>query len=204
MVGGFPHVSLVIGNPHERGIEDALLVWSPDQPNYAAAIAQVVPDLAAGRFPRSLDTLPLRLEQTRCTLEEGEELLRLKNEGVIDWEWISKDSLTLYPERWSTRARYWIDRGIFGKKTAEVAQYVFEVFAGPSEHDWERIDATVVVLGTIMAHMGGWPFVPVHALVGGNISTLVIAPHFSRRGPNGIWVIRRSAIIQQEKTAYRS
>lgn len=191
LIGGFPHVSLIIGHPHEwEGFGEALMVWSPEQPDYAAAIAKVFPDQSAGRFPRPLDALPVRFEQIRCDLEQQEELLRLKNEMIIDWEWISKDSLTLHPERWSPRARFWLEHGIFGKKTSEVVQYVFEIFAGPSEFEWERIDATVVILGTIMVHMGCRPFVPVHALLEGDISTLVIAPHISRRGPNGLWVIR--------------
>lgn len=191
LLGRLHNVSLILGSPHDHeGFEDALLIWSPDQPDYAAAITRVTINDAAGRFPRSTDALPVRLEQTKCVFEELEELLRLKNEGRITWEWVDKDSLALHSQRWSPRARYWLDLGIFGRKTAEVAQYVFEVFAGINESEWERIDATVLKLGTIEVHIG-WPYVPIHRLVEGNISTLAIAPHFSRRGPNGLWIIRR-------------
>jgi hypothetical protein len=197
LLGKMPHVSLVVVYPSMSlsdfpAADGARLVWSQENPDYEDAIEKVTPEPSAGHFPRPTDALPVRFEQTRCTLEEGEELLRLKDEGIIAWEWLSKDILELHPERWCPRARIWLKKGLLGKKTSEVAQYIFEVFAEECTHEWEKMGPAEFTLGTVEAYVG-WPYVPIHRLVEGNISTLVIAPHFSRRGPNGLWFIRRGS-----------
>lgn len=204
LLGKLPHVSLGVVYPSMSlscfpAATGALLVWSQENPNYENAIAKVTPDPSAGHFPRPTDALPVRLDQTRCTLEEGEELLRRKDEGTIDWEWLSKDSLELHPERWCPRARHWLQKGLLGKKTAEVAQYLFEMYAGAPD-EWELRGPTEFALGTIEAYLGR-PFVPIHRLVERNISTLVIAPHFSRRGPNGLWIIQSAQCAGQSREA---
>ena len=201
LVGHAPDVRLYSGTPEKNSsgvsFPEARLVWSPAEPNWQAAISAITVDPSAARYSRRTDALPVRTEQLYLdNLDALEQLLDLKLNQVIDWVWLPADEISVRPETWSSDAREFADslRQQRGKKTHSVMQFVIQYH---EQYDncaiWDRSmfsDKSSFRVGGSQV-FAGRPPVQVELLNEIWCSSLVVAPHLSRRGPNGLWIISR-------------
>lgn len=131
VIGHAPDVRLYIGTPEKNSsgiaFPEDILVWPPTAPDWQAAISDIVADPSATRYARRNDELPLRPEQlyirNNATLDQ---LLDLKEGGLIEWKCIPADEINVQPEKCSDDAlefaKYLQNRR--GKKTQAVMQFV--------------------------------------------------------------------------------
>ena len=194
--GSTPDVRIYLGTPKANGsgldAPGAILIWDGPGHDWKASIGQIAEDPNATRFSRPLDSLPFRAEQLSVAPDELEELVEAAKQGIVKWAMsplpglLDEDQLGPSGERFMRRMSH------SGKKTRQVAAHVL-AYMRPREHwfgsrpNW---DGTNITWGGCEILMGN-PYVPVHWLDRLGVFELVIAPHISRRGPNGIWSIAR-------------
>jgi len=201
IIGRAPDVRLYIGTLEENtsGVTfpEAKLVWSSDAPGWKTAIDAIPVDLTATRYERSYDILPLRHEQIidygdEDTFEKIIDLLAKKN---LSSKWVPNREISVRSDEWSFAAKElfeYIQRWC-GKKTQEVMPFVIEWFKDNNGCDlWQhsynektrfRIGGAEVLVGR--------PCIDLTLLDSLSCSAIVIVPHLSRRGPNGLWVLSR-------------
>lgn len=192
--GVLPGVSCYTGTPERNSsavaFPEAVRVWTPGA-NWRQALALIKLDASAGHFARETDVLPLRPEQMGALKENLEQVVRLKADGVLDWRFLALDSIQPlespseaearvlgYTERWgkASRAlmqrilRYLHDRPLIRNRSVR----------GTSELDCSGVHISV-----------GRPSPFHHRLNELSCSRIVLVPHVSRRGPNGLWELVR-------------
>jgi hypothetical protein len=203
LFGSAPDTTLYVGTPDENSsyvvFPEACLIWSEDSPDWKANISAIACDAGAGRYARPTDRLPLRPEQMSTTLEELEQLLQLKGAQVLDWKFVDASDITLDPAAVeSTR----LLAECLGAKTRDALQLAASYFgAAGREGEWNPAtmnERTRFRCGGILL-LTAYPEIPVHHLENPFYDTLALVPHRSRRGPNGIWIIRRGPAHLVEK-----
>ncbi len=209
LVGRAPDVRLYSGTPKKNSsgvsFPEARLIWSPAKPDWQAAINAIPFNPSAARYSRRTDGLPVRTEQVYSeNPADLEELVDLKLNHVIDWVWISVDEIHVRPETWSSDASSFANylRRWRGKKTQAVMQFVIQYHEQCDKcaiwhKDMSRDKSRFCIGGTQV--FVGRPPVEVGWLNDISCSSLLIAPHLSRRGPNGLWIISRAANHPIEK-----
>jgi hypothetical protein len=199
ILGHSPDVRLYIGTPdkNDSGIAfpEARLVWSTDNNDWATAIDSIHPDPNAGRFLRPSDLLPVRQEQIVNYLEISEEILELKEKDIISWEWIQIENINVDINDWSNSAIKFFERIKMdaGKKTLDVMRIVISWLSFTESCDmWQNLFSEKCHFRNGGSEIFvGRPYVDLELLDSLSCSQLIIAPHLSRRGPNGLWVITR-------------
>ena len=192
-------VSLYLGTPTENSsgtaFPEALMIWTGAGSDWRGAIARIATDLTAVHFPRHTDRIPFRMDQLSCSLSELEELLTLYDQQLIRWQFVplgeidpigtlSEDELEL-----SKAVQFHC-----GKITRALLPHLITHFRQPTA--WTKpylrsgIKKTQFRIGGTKVLVGR-PAVPVQELDWLTTSELLIVPHQSARGPNGIWRIER-------------
>lgn len=193
-------VRLYIGRPeqNESGapIDDAVLIWSTSNRDWAKNMQAVKADPSAKRFTRKLDIIPLRKRQLGEKIERLEKLVDLKNSGMIDWEWLPFPDAVVEEKNWSDIARNFFQRvQRRGKKTIQVMKYIIDWF---ETHDpvyaWEFDNYSKVAFVINGNHVNvGQPIVDMRHIDEAFRYSLMLVPHITKRGPNGIWRIKRGS-----------
>ncbi len=203
VIGRSPDVRLYVGTPGKNtsgvAFPEAKLVWSPDAPDWNAAIAAIPPDPTATRFKRPHDVLPLRKEQIVDYGNEDvfEKIVELLEQNVLSSQWVSVSEINVQPDEWSAEAiEFFEDIQCWcGKKTQEVMPFVIEWFKKNNVCDlWRKEygEKTRFKIGGAEVLVGR-PYIDLTLLDFLSCSAIVIVPHLSRRGPNGLWMLSRGA-----------
>jgi len=199
LIQGARDVRLYVGKPEENNsgvpVEDALLVWSVSDRNWKKNIANIKPNSSAERFDRKIDALPLRSEQLYDKVDYLEKLVDLKNEDILDWSWAPITNFNLDTTHWSDTATsfYELLNGHSGKKTMEAMSFIidwFEVNDSIQTWNYDHSSQAAFTINGNFVHVGRPP-IDLRRLDHHSCSGLIIIPHITKRGPNGIWIIRR-------------
>lgn len=193
-------VRLYIGTPEKNSsraiLKDAVLIWSPGNRDWKANINDIKPDPTVKRYKRPTDVLPLRNEQLYTELEELENLIAQRKQGVLTWDWHPFQASAPCSDRWSPDGKSLLDRVSHrrtGKKICAALALVIDWFEknGPVQTwRWDDDSRAAFWVNGIRTHIGrptvyhGW-------LDHHSCSGMMLVPHLSSRGPNGIWHIRR-------------
>jgi hypothetical protein len=199
VIGNSRYVRTYIGTPQKNSsgatFDEAVLIWSKTSRDWKSNIRSIQSNPNATRYHRKHDELPLRPEQMQgYDLSILEKLVDLKNEGRLAWDWIAMNAITPKPEQWSKQAKSINDliARKCGIQTKLVMPFVIQWFEDfhrievwKSEYNSPvfRINGAAVIVGR--------PSIPISTLEGLSCSALILVPHLSKRGPNGLWVIRR-------------
>lgn len=209
IVGRFPDVVTYLGTPEENssniGFPEAVLIWSRESPDWEAALGRIQVDAAAGRFDRPHNVLPLRPEQFEY--DDLEELLALREQKIIAWEWVPIDVVEAVCGRIEDdpATQHFcrrLERSGRGKKSLDALRVAVAWFsAHTSPWSWDSVngDNTWIRMGGFDIMTGPRPYVCVKSLDSISCAGVAIISHISRRGPNGIWIIRRGAEHSLEK-----
>ena len=203
LFGATQDTSLYIGTPHLNtsnvAFPEARLVWAEDSHGWRANVAAIAVDPEAGRFARATDELPLRPDQLSTSLAQLDELLELRRGGVLEWEFVDAADVNEEPD---ALRRAGLREELYGAKTRDALQLAICHHASTRRGGkWMPLDASERTRfrcrGTLF--LTGFPPIPVYELDSPFYETLALAPHRSRRGPNGIWLIRRGPEHPVEK-----
>lgn len=192
-------VRLYVGKPEKNNsgvpVEDAVLIWSVSNRNWKKNVANVKPKTSAKRFVRKIDVLPLRSEQLYAEVDALEKVVDLKTEEILDWLWVPITDFDSDSKHWSETAVSFYKRlkHHCGKKTTKAMRSIIDWFEDNDRiQTWNYDDssrAAFTINGTFV-HVGR-PSIDHRCLDHHSCSALMLVPHFTKRGPNGIWIIRR-------------
>ncbi len=193
-----PDVRLYTGNPtsNSSGVAfpDAKMIWSDIQRNYNEAISNIQIDPNATRYERRIDMMPFRMEQLAVEDPKSlEELIDLRDKHIIDWSFIPLETVTVNDQMWSKEALDFADRvkHLCGKKIQKIMPYIIHYLHEETYTEWHFNDnRTSFKFGGNEIYIG-LPSVQIELLDKMDCSRLIIAPHISKRGPNGLWLIWR-------------
>lgn len=204
LFGTRPGVRLYGGTlkENESGVAfpEAVLIWADDGSDWRSRIDAIRPDPNAGRFSRENDIIPFRPEQLYVT-DGLDDILAQHAAGSIRWSFhpIDREGTGVGIARTQRPAdAYETEDWDFavnnlGRKSRELYEFLIsfldqsedmeltELETG-SRDPWRFGDAVILV---------GRPAVPLWELDSPDCARLMICPHLSVRGPNGIWVIER-------------
>ncbi len=201
IIGRAPDVRLYIGTPEENtsGVTfpEEKLLWSSDASDWSATINAIPVDPKAARFERLHDILPLRKEQITDYGDKDtfEKIVDLLNQQVLSSQWVAVSDISVQPEEWSFAAKKlfeYIQRWC-GKKTQEVMPFAIEWFKDNNRCDlWHHKynEKTRFKIGGAEVLVGR-PCIDLSQLDSLSCAAIVIVPHMSRRGPNGLWLLSR-------------
>jgi hypothetical protein len=196
VLGVFPDVSVYSGTPDKNssGVQfpEAVLLWSPDKPNWEKALTSIEVSDSAGRFERKYDLLPLRREQFDCS--DHECLVELYEKGLIAWEWVPSGSIESPADDQAIEAFLKRYGRYAGKKTLEAMSAAVRYLATkvpPASWDYYYDDPMIIKMGGYHVVVGPIPYAAIGLLDSIAYSAVVVAPYKSRRGPNGLWIIAR-------------
>jgi len=193
-------VSLYTGNPasNSSGVAfpEAKLIWSERARHYHEAISNIQINPNASRYVRSTDILPFRVQQLAVhDPKELEELIELRDKHIINWSFVPLDSISVARGMWSENASHFADRltMLGGLKTQKIMEYVIHYLHGDPVSKWRFSSdgRTSFKFGGAEIRVG-IPQVEVDLLKNMTCSRLIIAPHITKRGPNGLWLITRA------------
>ncbi|WP_122252457.1 hypothetical protein [Pseudomonas savastanoi] len=199
--GSTPGVRFYSGTPelNRSGatFPDAVLIWSSEDSDWQVRMDSIQPDPAAGRAPRETDTVPLRAEQMRlpdCTLID---VARWQRSGILEWDYFSLDGALLAavpPEETGRKEPLLFDfTSDMGRKTVELVPALWRVMrSAEPKGSWKRADAEKATLwcGSTLIHVGV-PAMVIRHFESSKVRQLMLVPHRTARGPNGLWLIRR-------------
>jgi hypothetical protein len=199
-IGSFPDLSVFLGSPESNSsrinFPEAVLLWTKEDasPIWQKAIESIPVDESVGRFSREYDKLPFRKEQI-CSgdLEAIERIIdTLKRKEILS-QWISMKELTGTHTSLSESLLRRLMRHQFGEKTAKVFQSIIPwLSANVAESALEpEYDGAELWIGGYRLHTGPSPYVPLTWLDRLAFSAVCVMPHITRRGPNGLWILRR-------------
>ena len=141
--------------------------------------------------------IPLRPQQLRCDLNDLKHLSSLRSRGIIRWRFTPFGLPTgLEPLSDDERDFYDVVRSHCAKKTQRLAPHLIAYLRTMGwNKPYLRSDFTKSCLGiggtkVIM----GRPLASAHELDWLTTSDLLLVPHVSRTGPNGIWHIERGEL----------
>ena len=199
LIKGARDVRLYVGKPEENTsgvpVEDAVLIWSVSDKNWKKNIAEIKPNPSAERFSRKIDSLPFRSEQLCEELDTLEKLVDLKNEEILDWLWVPVTDLESASIHWSGSAVSFYERlkHNCGKKTFEAMRSIidwFEINDPIQTWNYDHFSKAAFTINGTFIHAGR-PSIDLWRLDHHSRSALMLVPHFTKRGPNGIWIIHR-------------
>jgi DNA polymerase beta catalytic subunit len=171
---------------------EAVHLWTKGK-DWGSALTSIRPDPAAVRFARKEDAIPLRAEQYDVSEESLKDMLDRYEKGEITWRFVPFEGKAVL-ENLSELEEHLLQRRLWGKKTQalipHMLRYLRSLNLKPGKTDnWHR--SVIELAGTRFAL--GKPVPDISDLDTDRRSRVCLIPHFSRRGPNGIWEIRRGA-----------
>lgn len=206
LLGSFPHVELFdrawvesVEKGHASEGLDATVSMSGavqvygDGLDWRAVLASIVPDSDAGHHPRAHDCLPLRLTQTALNLQAAEGLTEQHAAGLLTWNFVEtrqrepSDSPLLSPAE-----RLWLKRQLrkHGQRSREVLPGALMALRPlRAEAHLDFVDDGVVRSSIELRVGAGW--IELEDFDCLKVRAVVLVPHWSARGPNGAWIIRR-------------
>lgn len=195
ILGVYPHVTTCIGTPNKNNFHtefpEAVLLWSPEQPDWQTALNSIKINKEAGHLPREHDIFPLRGEQFDCGSYGS--IIDLYKKKIINWQWISSD---VVHEQNTGKIRKFLNtlNTLKGKKSFEAladAVHYFCPCVPESSWDVGFCRPTQIKIGGYYVFTGAYPYINLDELDKPECSALVIVPHKTKRGPNGLWIIER-------------
>jgi hypothetical protein len=163
--------------------------------DWRAAIAAIVPVDDAGHHPRAHDCLPLRLTQTGMDLRAAELLVEQHAAGLLTWEFAeirqreTADSPQLTPAE-----RAWLKRRFrsCGQKAREVLPGALIALRSlRAQAAWDLVEPHVNKHSIDLRIGAGC--VDLRTFGSLKVRAIALVPHWSARGPNGVWIVRRGA-----------
>lgn len=194
--GRLVDVRFYVGTPKENSsgvpFPEAVPLWGNGL-DWRSAIASIKEDPTATRFSRPTDAIPLRGEQLYAEVDSLEEVVGLEQQGMLASQFIPygamphSSGLPDTEKRLERLARSW------GRKTQEllpfllayVRQSAMPVTRVEQESGMRELDIGGMLIGL------GRPRLPYRQLDELTYSRIALFAHRSRRGPNGIWELRR-------------
>jgi hypothetical protein len=170
--------------------------------DWRTAVAAIPEDPSASRFSRRGDGVPFRSEQlSDWAPHEGdkrsglERLVDLQDSGIITWTFTEASVIDGDEAQWRPEAREYSTRRrrFVGKKSHLALNHAIGYLQGEqpgidwTRHEEDGLDFTVDGVEIRV----GRPSIDLAALETVACSALVLVPHITRRGPNGVWIIRR-------------
>jgi hypothetical protein len=207
LIKGARDVRLYVGTPEKNNsgvaVEEAVLIWSDSDRSWKKNIAEIKPDPSAERFVRKIDAIPLRSEQLYAQIDVLEKVVNLKDEDILDWMWAPITNFNLDSTHWSETAVSFYERleGLTGKKTREAMKFIidwFEINDPIQTWNFDHSSRASFFINGNYVHAGR-PSIDLRRLDHHSCSGLMLVPHFTKRGPNGIWTIRRGTKHKLEK-----
>lgn len=199
--GVFPLVSVFIGTPQSNSshvsFEDAVLVWD-GVIDPADALAAIRHDADEGRFRRDEDIIPFRSDQVG-DIEQIKKVVEGIQEGLYASHFVEFEDM-VPPDDPSTYHRSLVDY-LCGQKSREMLNralahlHSVEGLDLEEDYDWGVSKAELVGGGWSIS-TGSRPEIRLWRLDNSrwNCSALAILPFPTRRGPNGMWIIRPTNI----------
>jgi hypothetical protein len=197
-LGRSPGVRFYEGDPENNSshvsFPEAVHIWSKGK-DWRRSIESIVVDPTAARLSRPTDEIPLRSEQLYGDVGDMEEVLARRTAGEIAWRFIPIDRTDVEPLPTPTEDESRVLRlmSFRGKKTRELAPYVLRYVRDHRRPLYSRYNnrsgAELELEGTFIAM--GRPRIAHAQLDTLEFSCVALVPHFSQRGPNGIWELRR-------------
>lgn len=202
LFGRAQDTSLYVGTPERNSANiafpEARLVWSEASFDWKANIAAIEPDSDAGHFERAMDRLPLRPDQMSAEIGELEAVLEMIERRILGSEFVDAALITEDPGALKA-VRFRPDR--YGATTADALRLAVSYLAprvrAERVHTEERGHLRFLLGGTLL--LVGTPGLPLHRLETPFHDAVALVPRRSRRGPNGIWIIRRGPEHPVEK-----
>ena len=198
LAGAHPYARAYLGTPEKNdsyaSFDDAVLLWSEDRPDWETALAGIQINPNEGRQEREWDALPLRMEQVR--ISDPDELLEQKKAGIIDWQWIDWEVLARMPVVEENIPRRRLEH-IKAQRSSKFGECL-DALARLLSQDvpvwaWECYSAKDGVLptGGYAVAISAQPSLYATYLNSISFHSLLIMPYKSKRGPNGVWLIKR-------------
>ena len=138
--------------------------------------------------------IPFRSQQLRCEPQDLEHLLWLHGRDIVRWQFTPFGDLTgLDPLSEDEQDFSDVARGHCAKKTQRLIPYVIAYLRTMG---WNKpylrsdFNSTCFGIGGALVSMGR-PLASTHELDWLTASDLLLIPHISRAGPNGVWHIER-------------
>ncbi|WP_129640718.1 MULTISPECIES: hypothetical protein [Steroidobacteraceae] len=177
-------------NSSRVAFPEACEVWAPGK-DWRAAISAIPVNPQAVRFERPRDLVPLRPHQLYAGIETQEDLLEAYDKGHIAWRFLPYEGEGVLTDLTSLEAHVLNNFG-WGEKTRKLVPHAW-AYLRTQRRETDKFTAHAGA-GLTLAGVHfqfGRPFAPLHMLDGMDISRVVLAPHVSRRGPNGMLEISR-------------
>lgn len=198
-LGRSPGVRFYEGDPENNSshiaFPEAVHIWSKGK-DWRRSIESIVVDPTASRLTRPTDEIPLRSEQLYAGVEDMEEVLERRKAGEISWRFIPIDRTDADPLPTPTEDESRVLRFMSyrGKKTRDLAPHILRYVRDRRLPMYSRCisrsgAAELELEGTFIAM--GRPRIAHDQLDSLEFSRVALMPHFSQRGPNGIWELRR-------------
>lgn len=188
------YVDLHVGTPERLGdvATGAVLLWSPEHPDFASAIGSVVLDDRAGRHLRPLDVLPLDARRLLMPFDARDEIPAQVVAGRLALDWRAADAVP--PS--SSSLTPWVERTSMGRAAKRVLPLALQSLGRWMDDKeireaWtgERAGAAFHGLGVRLCierwHHDHREFDRL------GCRALVVVPHWTARGPNGVLTLTR-------------
>ena len=193
-----PDVRINAGTPtkNSSGAEfaDAILIWNGQGSQWQQAISEIPENSTAGRFLRPTDRIPFRPEQLKLGIGALESISEMEAQNLICWEFIPLALLEQANPQGDDESELLRLAEGRGAKTQKLLPYllwfIHNPIRWPAPQLRSNFDKNEFQLGGSMV-LVGCPYVPLYLLDTLSTSELILMPHITSRGPNGIWSIRR-------------
>ncbi|QOX80857.1 hypothetical protein FY034_17690 (plasmid) [Trichlorobacter lovleyi] len=201
LVGAPPYVRTYVGTPEENSsyasFDDAVLLWSKEQPDWEKALAGIKVSPDAGRHEREWDEIPLRMEQ--ICIADPDKMLELKKSGVIDWQWFEWDALAAFPliEKNVPKKRLDFIKSRRASKYSQCLDLAAKWLSHREYADsWDLYGCLIrkempITIGGHALTISPMPGLWLSYLDDPTCHTVLIMPYKTKRGPNGMWAITR-------------
>jgi predicted nucleotidyltransferase len=177
-------------------INDAMLIWSEDEPDWQAKIKSIKPIPSAGRYIRPY---PIDLKRTGTSRDVMEQVLWLIQEKRLTMETIDMNDVEpRLSQHQSTMLEQWRSSRCYGKDTLDVLAYAFDWMHSERQRFSGYLHSATEIIsvsGTHLVHIGridfgyalGWLFDDKKAM------KLCLIPHLRKRSSNEMFVIERGS-----------
>lgn len=201
LLGKFPDVRVYGGVPHsnESGVEfsEAVVIWEGKGSGWKNAIRAIPVIGYAGRFCRPTDRIPLRAEQLAIEVEALESIEKMEADRLIQWRFIPLEDITpITPESEDELELVRLFKISAGQKSQKLLPYILAYFRGCCDSLGQCLrdgfKPTEFAMGGTKVLLGK-PHLRLNLLEDVAVSELIVVPHVSSRGPNGIWSIQRGS-----------
>lgn len=195
LFGVQPDVRFYSGSPDNNSshvaFPEAIHVWSPGF-DWRAALGSIREDPQAGRFSRPHDIIPLRPEQMGCAPDDLERLVKLRNDGHLDWRFVPFEPRS-EPEPQDVIEEHIVSliQSSWGKQSRAIFPFIWDYLKTSLPFiTFSGIEQAELDCGGVHVAVGR-PRIADDLLDKLAFSRVALMPHLSRRGPNGIFEIRR-------------